>query len=467
MALEDQPAVIRYRAREAEAARTQPARDPAAPVDTAWLRQLSLDCGADDVGFVAISREELAPQIGKITKLMPEVKTLIALCCRMNRSAVKSTTRSIANHEFHETYDEVNHAARKLVRRLTDAGYSAMNAVAAFPMEMQNFPGDTIPIHHKPIAEAAGLGKMGLHRNVIHPKFGNFILLDTVLLAHEVSEESAALDYSPCVDCKLCVSVCPVEAIGMDGSFNFSACYAHNYRDFMGGFTDWVDQVVESHDRDDFRSRVTESETASVWQSLSFKPNYKAAYCVAVCPAGEDVLGDFLDDRVAYNQQQVQPFKDIEETVYVLPGSDAEDSLPRRYPHKTATRVAWTLNSTDIYGFLFNLTLTFQRRQARGLELVINLTLAGAAPSANPVEASLRITGQRLEVLYWHAPEADSALACTQSTFMQMFRHDFDLDAAMARGDIAGDLSPEGIRKLKQCFAGYGFLAPQILAAAD
>ena len=26
-------------------------------------------------------------------------------------------------------------------------------------------------------AEAAGLGRMGIHRNLIHPKFGNFVLL--------------------------------------------------------------------------------------------------------------------------------------------------------------------------------------------------------------------------------------------------------------------------------------------------
>ncbi|WP_157261543.1 hypothetical protein [Paenibacillus sp. A3] len=36
-------------------------------------------------------------------------------------------------------------------------------------------------ISHKPIAVAAGLGQMGIHRNVIHPKFGNFILLGTIV----------------------------------------------------------------------------------------------------------------------------------------------------------------------------------------------------------------------------------------------------------------------------------------------
>ena len=50
-----------------------------------------------------------------------------------------------------------------------------------FPMEMDRFPEKIWTVSHKPVAVAAGLGHMGIHRNVIHPRFGNFILLGTVL----------------------------------------------------------------------------------------------------------------------------------------------------------------------------------------------------------------------------------------------------------------------------------------------
>ena len=33
-----------------------------------------------------------------------------------------------------------------------------------------------------PVAVEAGLGRMGIHRNVIHPRFGNFVLLGTVVI---------------------------------------------------------------------------------------------------------------------------------------------------------------------------------------------------------------------------------------------------------------------------------------------
>jgi formate hydrogenlyase subunit 6/NADH:ubiquinone oxidoreductase subunit I len=39
---------------------------------------------------------------------------------------------------------------------------------------------------------------------------------------------------------RLCVAACPVGAIKKDGEFDFVARSVHNYREFMGGFTDWA-----------------------------------------------------------------------------------------------------------------------------------------------------------------------------------------------------------------------------------
>jgi Fe-S-cluster-containing hydrogenase component 2 len=111
-----------------------------------------------------------------------------------------------------------------------------------------------------------------------------------VLIAAEVSARSEPHDYNPCLDCKLCVAACPVGAISADGHFNFSACFTHNYREFMSGFTNWVESIAASRTPLDYRARVSDSESASMWQSLSFGANYKAAYCMSVCPAGEDAI---------------------------------------------------------------------------------------------------------------------------------------------------------------------------------
>lgn len=72
-----------------------------------------------------------------------------------------------------------------------------------------------------------------------------------------------------------------------------------------------------------------------MWQSLSFKANYKAAYCLAVCPAGEDVIEPYLDDRKAFMDTVLKPLQQKRETLYVLPNSVAKAHAEKRFPHKT------------------------------------------------------------------------------------------------------------------------------------
>jgi hypothetical protein len=76
-----------------------------------------------------------------------------------------------------------------------------------------------------------------------------------------------------------------------------------------------------------------------MWQSLSFGANYKAAYCLAVCPAGEDVLAPFLDDRPAFLAEIVKPLQQKPETIFVVPGSDADEYVSRAFPGKTKRHV--------------------------------------------------------------------------------------------------------------------------------
>jgi len=303
-------------------------------IDSDWLRDICLAAGADDVAFASVDNPDLASEVTYVQDALPGTRSYISLVVKMNRDNVRSTARSVANQEFHRSGEILNEAAHRITRTLEDRGYRALNPSATFPMEMDRFPGRIWVVAHKPVAVAAGLGVMGIHRNVIHPRFGNFILLGTILVDTDISAYGEPLDYTPCLECKLCVAACPVGAIGKDGQFDFMACSTHNYREFMGGFTDWVQTVADSSDGEDFRSRVTDAENASMWQSLSFKPNYKAAYCLAVCPAGEDVIEPYLDDRKAFMDQVLKPLQEKRETLYVLPNSAAKAYAEKRFPHK-------------------------------------------------------------------------------------------------------------------------------------
>jgi len=346
-------------------------------LDAAALRDIALAAGADDVGFVSIDDPALDDQRADILSAFRFTRTLISFVLRMNRENIRSPARSVANLEFHHSGDDCDEVARAIVQTLEARGVRAAYAPIGFPMEASKWPGKMWVISHKPVAVAAGLGRMGIHRNVIHPKFGNFILLGTVAVDLDIDTPSEPLDFNPCLECKLCVAACPTGAIAPDGHFDFAACYTHNYREFMGGFGDWTETVASAKNGRDYRAQVSDAETVSMWQSLAFGPNYKAAYCMAVCPAGSDVIGAYQADKKQFLKEVVDPLQRKAETVYVTPGSDAEDYVARRFPSKSLKRVNSTLRPATIDGFLSSLKFVFQRGKSAGLSAVYHFIFTG------------------------------------------------------------------------------------------
>jgi len=440
MKLADHPTVKRMQQRATQAS--------SKPLDAESLRQLLLDAGADDVGFVEIERAALDDQRKDLLKAFPHTKTLISYVVRMNREPMRTPDRSIANLEFHHAGDEINEIGRKIVRKLEEQGVKALNPPMGFPMEMDRFPGKIWVVSHKPVAVAAGLGMMGIHRNVIHPKFGNFIWLGTILVGAEVTEYGQTIDYNPCLECKLCVAACPVGAISPSGDFNFSACYTHNYREFMGGFTDWTEQVVDSKNRFDYRKRVSDAESASMWQSLSFGANYKAAYCLSVCPAGEDVIGPYLDDKKTHLQENVKPLQDKEEAVYVLHNSDAEQHVAKRFPHKQLKHVGNSLRPRSIDQLLVGMPLVFQPNKSVGLDATYHFTFTGAEQR----EATIVIRDKTIRVESGHVGDPDLRVTADTQTWLGFLAHERNLVWALISRRIRLKGSPRLLVAFGKCF---------------
>ena len=354
----------------------------------------------------------------------------------------------MANLEFHATGEDVDQVSRSVVTALEQEGIPAINSPMGFPMETARFPEKMWVVSHKPVAVAAGLGMMGIHRNVIHPKFGNFILLGTVLIGAEVTEYDQPIDYNPCLSCKLCVAACPVGAISPDGKFDLASCYTHNYREFMGGFGDWVEQVADARNGIDLRKKSTRQETVSVWQSLAFGPNYKAAYCLSVCPAGEDVIGPFQADRKEFLSEVVKPLQEKDETIYVVPKSDAEDYVKQRFPHKKVKQVRGSLLPRTIKGFLSGMPHTFQRGQSAGLNAVYHLTFTGKELH----NATVVIKDKTIHVADGHEGTANLHLTADSETWLGFLAKERSLLWAFLRRKIRIKGSPMLLVAFGKCF---------------
>lgn len=441
VAIDSHPTVV--------AARNAPPTQPPASITTAELRALCLDAGADDVGFVSLSRSEVADQKDAILACRPSTRSLISIVCRMNVEPVRAVTRSLANHEFHQTTHEVDAVARMIVAKLALRNIPAANAPVGFPMEMAGFPGKVWVVSHKPVAVAAGLGAMGIHRNVIHPRFGSFILLATILLDVDISEDSAAIDYNPCLECKLCIAACPVGAISESG-FNFASCYTHNYREFMGGFTDWVENIAQSKDARAYRARVSDPETVSMWQSLAFGPNYKAAYCLAACPAGSDVIGPFLANKAGFVRDIVKPLQQREETLYVVPGTDAERHAARRFPHKRIQHVGNVLRPATIAGFIGAMQHVFQPGSSQGLDAVYHFTFTGNESR----QCTVTIRNQTIEVRDGHVGAASIRISADSKAWLALLRKDRGVPRLLLTRQLRIKGSPSLLMRFAKCFPG-------------
>lgn len=441
--LEDHPVVLRYKERKSEG-------KPRNPLDSEWVRQLCREAGAVDVGFVEIDRPEIQSDRSDILGVLPGAKTLISLVGKLNRGPIRSPARSISNTEFHQVGDSLNHVSHQVVSRLEQLGIRAVNPAVGFPMEMDQWTyGKIWIVSHKRVAVAAGLGQMGIHRNVIHPKFGSFILLSTILMDAEVTQYDNPIDYNPCVECKLCVAACPTGAIGSDGHFDFSACYTHNYREFMGGFVDWVENIADSKNAAEYRKKVNDSETASMWQSLSFEANYKSAYCISVCPAGEDVIGPFLDEQKNFLNTVVKPLQEKSETVYVVPNSDAEEYVPKRFSNKKTKRVSNGLRPATVKQFLEGLPLIFQRNKAQGLDVCYHFTLHGQESAA----ATVVIRDKTVVVHSGHIGSADLHVIADSQSWLGFIRKEKSIVWELLRRRIRIKGSVRLLLQFGKCFA--------------
>jgi epoxyqueuosine reductase QueG/putative sterol carrier protein len=391
-------------------------------------------------------RPLLADEKKSIISMFPWTKSLVSFVGRVNRENLRSPARSIASLELHQVEERLSHVAQALAAALERKGIRAVTPAIGFPMETDNWPGRMHVVSHKLIAEAAGLGKMGLNRNVIHPVFGSFVLLNTVLIDAEIDDYGSPLDYSPCLDCKLCAAACPTGAICPDGFFNPVNCLTHSYRELVGGFSDWVENIADSKSSVDYRTRISDAETVSMWQSLANGPCYKSVYCMAVCPAGDEVISQYLMDKKKFVEDVVRPLQQRAETVYVIAGSDAESHALRKFPHKKIKRVGNGVRPPSVAAFISSMARAFQRDKSEGLNATYHFTFNGNEQA----EATVVIKNKTIQVKQGHVGVPDVRVNADAETWLRVLHK----ETPIIKEIIFRRIRVKGPMKLFKAFGG-------------
>lgn len=293
------------------------------------IKRICLDAGADDVGLVDLDRDSLSMEREGILHVYSLTRSVISIVMANNRENMQSPARYVANEEIHHTGDRTSSVAREILRRLNQLGIRGVVVNKDFPMAMDRYPGKIWDVSHKIMAVEAGLGHMGMNRLVLHPKYGSCVQLESILVNGVIDEYDHPLEENPCIKCNLCAAVCPTGAITKDQPFDFMACLTHTYRDNNIGFNNLVEAIVTSKDMEEYRSRFDDRETSIMWQSLMFRMSYRCGYCMAVCPAGEEVKPVYLENKKEHVERILKPLRDRQERIYVTAGSRAEAKARR------------------------------------------------------------------------------------------------------------------------------------------
>jgi len=202
----------------------------------------------------------------------------------------------------------------------------------SFPNEMDRFPG-RIWLVGTSRSRWPQARRDGHPPHVIHPKFAHFILLGTILVAAPVSSYGEPLDYSPCLEVQAGASR-PARSGHQEGRrFDFVACSVHNYA------SSWACSPTGCRPSPTAPTPTISARASAIRERVDvaepcFQGELQAAYCLAVCPAGEDVIEPYLDDSKGFMDLVLSRCRRRKETLYVLPNSEAKAHAERRYPHK-------------------------------------------------------------------------------------------------------------------------------------
>jgi alkyl sulfatase BDS1-like metallo-beta-lactamase superfamily hydrolase len=144
----------------------------------------------------------------------------------------------------------------------------------------------------------------------------------------------------------------------------------------------------------------------------------------------------------------VKPLQRKEETIYVVPGSDAETYVAKRFPNKEIKHVGNSLRPRSIQGFLDGLPLVFERKKSEGLSATYHFTFTGQETK----QATVIIRNQTLQVLKGHHGDANFCLTADSETWLGFLAKERNLLWALLTRNIRVKGSLKILKAFARCF---------------
>jgi epoxyqueuosine reductase QueG len=252
------------------------------------IRQFGYELGADAVGFAAIE-DYHSPQSPDPQTILPGVQSIVVLGYRELNGAVESGNPQSSMAARIGIIDLTARSNYLMARHIEDR-FRAKAAVVPFSYPLDMGPeilglvGD-VSLRHA--AVAAGLGVLGRHNLVIHPRFGSRIVFSAILTELPL-ESDPPIQEELCDQCGLCVEVCPAHALDEEGKTDMFRCLNFSQPYGIRGIYRYLRRFIGASPEDQ-RSLLKEPILLQAHQAQFIGFQYTCIRCIAVCPVCVEV----------------------------------------------------------------------------------------------------------------------------------------------------------------------------------
>lgn len=182
---------------------------------TRSLRQFLERHGADVCGVAPVERFADAPAGFHPRDLYEGCRAVIVFGKALPRATLRVSPRLLYIHAMSECLAELDRLAFLVSRELEQAGGEAVAVPADEPYEFWDAERLTarglLSLKHAGVL--AGLGEIGKNTLLIHPRFGNRLMLGCVLTNVELEPDAVQPPQLCPPTCRICITRCPQRAL--------------------------------------------------------------------------------------------------------------------------------------------------------------------------------------------------------------------------------------------------------------
>lgn len=248
------------------------------------LMEFIKEIGVEDAG-VARVEDYHSPRSPAISSFFPSARSIVVLAYK-ELSNCESPNMQIAMGGRLDLMEFARSCSYRVARYLErEFGAKAMTIAPSYPLEMsrrtQGAVGD-LSLRHA--AVAAGLGVLGRHNLVIHPRFGSRVVFTAVLCNLELPADPV-LTEELCDQCLVCVDSCPGNALAEEGKTDLLKCIKVSQPYGIGANIRFWSRFADAGPEEQ-KSMVRDEEFWRLYQAGFIGFQYFCFQCLQSCPIG-------------------------------------------------------------------------------------------------------------------------------------------------------------------------------------